>query len=54
MEDTQWEYVNDNYFNSDDYADSMNDGTYLDDEYYETQDNEWENYYEEICDDIEY
>jgi len=32
----------------------MTDGTYLDDEYYDEDNNEWENYYHEIRDEIEY
>lgn len=54
MKDYNWEYVNDIISGDIDYSDSMTDGTYLDDEYYDEDNNEWENYYHEIRDEIEY
>ena len=54
MRDYNWEYVNDNIDTLDNYNESMTEGTYLDDEYYDQENNEWENYYHEIQDEIEY
>jgi len=56
MEDFQWEYY-DNLDTVDNYNESMTDGSYIEDEeYYDRQDDlrDWENYYSEISDEIEY
>jgi hypothetical protein len=54
MKDYNWEYINDTNGSDIDYIDSMTDGSYLDDEYYDEDNNEWQDYYEEIQDEIEY
>lgn len=53
MESHNWEYVNDHIADSVDYIESMTEGTYIDDEYYDEENNEWQNYYEEIGEIIE-
>jgi len=54
MEDYNWEYVDDNIDSSVDYIDSMTESSYLDDIYYEDEKNEWEKYYYQIHEEIEY
>ena len=53
MENYNWEYIYDNIGDNNDYIDSMTDGTYIDDEYYNEENNEWKNYYEEVGEIIE-
>lgn len=54
MEDYNWEYVDDNFDNLDSYNDSMIQDSDLEDIYYEDEKNGWENYYNEIHEEIEY
>lgn len=60
MSDFEWEYYkeyNDTIDNSVDYVDSMTDGSFYEDEdlYDCRQDlNEWQNYYQEISEEIDY
>lgn len=54
MENHNWEYVYDYIADSTDYIESMTEGTYIDDEYYEEENNQWADYYEDISDELEY
>ena len=60
MSDFEWEYYkeyNDTIDNSVDYIESMTEGSfYEDDDLYDNREdlNDWENYYNEISDEIEY
>ena len=54
MENYNWEFVNDNIDNTDNYIESMTNGTFIDDEYYSEDNNQWQTYYEEISEEIEY
>lgn len=55
MENFEWEYY-DSADSTADYFDSMTEGTFYEDEYYEEQVdlNNWQDYYNEISDEIEY
>ena len=54
MENYNWEFVHDTIDNTDTYIESMTNGTFIDDEYYEEDNNKWQTYYEEISEEIEY
>jgi len=60
MRDFEWEYYkeyNDNTDNSVDYIDSMTEGSFYEDEdLYEHREDltDWESYYQEISEEIEY
>jgi len=60
MSDFEWEYYkeyNDNTNSFDNYIDSMTEGNFYEDEdlYDNREDlNDWENYYQEISEEIEY
>ena len=51
MENHNWEYINDSISDTNDYDDYMSNGTYIDDEY-ELEEKEWQDYYQEISEEI--
>ena len=53
MENYNWEYISDSISDTNDYDDYMNNGTYIDDEY-GLEEKEWQDYYQEISEEIEY